>query len=55
MRVTAFLAAAALTLASMSAMACPMQTAAKSQNQSVASSSGNSTPIPAKSQPANNG
>jgi hypothetical protein len=38
-------------------MACPMQTAAQSQSQSqtVASSGGNSTPIPAKAQQANNG
>jgi hypothetical protein len=53
MRVTAFLAAAALAFASVSAMACPMQTAAKSQ-QTVASSGGNSTPIPARSQQQNN-
>ena len=34
-------------------MACPMQSAAKAQ--SIASSNTNSTPIPAKAQPPNNG
>lgn len=53
MRVTVFLAAAAFALATTSAMACPMQTAAKSQT--VASSGGNSTPIPTRSQQPNNG
>jgi hypothetical protein len=55
MRVTAFLAAAALLVsAAGSAVACPMQTAAK--DQTVASSSNaNSTPIPAKGQQANEG
>jgi hypothetical protein len=55
MRVTVFLAAAAFALASGSVMACPMQTAAQSQGQTVASSGGNSTPIPAKAQQGNNG
>jgi hypothetical protein len=55
MRVTVFLAAAALALASGSAIACPMQTAAQNQGQTVASSGGNSTPIPAKTQQGNNG
>jgi hypothetical protein len=54
MRVIAFLAAATFLVATGSAVACPMQTAAK--NQTVASSNGgNSTPIPAKGQQVNEG
>jgi hypothetical protein len=52
MRVTAFLATAAFVLAAGSAMACPMESVAK--GQTVASSSANSTPIPAKAQRGNN-
>jgi hypothetical protein len=46
MRLTALVVAAAFTLVSATAWACPMQTAAKSQ--AVASSNGSapSTPIP---------
>jgi len=52
MRIVTLAAAAALLIASGAAMACPMNTAAK--NQSVASSGGNSTPIPARSPSAGN-
>jgi hypothetical protein len=52
-RITAVILAAAFTLASGAAMACPMQNAAKSQT--VASSNANSTPIPAKAQQPNKG
>jgi hypothetical protein len=47
MRFTALVVAAAFTLASATAWACPMQTAAK-DSQTVASSNGSapSTPIP---------
>ncbi len=55
MRVIALVAAAAFAVASGSAMACPMQSAAQNQSQTVASSGGNSTPIPAKAPRANNG
>ena len=47
--------AAAFLVASATAMACPMQTAAKSQSQTVASSNSNSTPIPAKGSAGSNG
>ncbi len=53
MRIVMLAAAAALLIASGAAMACPMDTAAK--NQSVATSSGNSTPIPARNSSAGNG
>ena len=53
MRVTAFILAAAFVVAAGSAMACPMQSAANAP--AIASSNTNSTPIPAKAQPPNNG
>ena len=52
MRIATLVVMAAFQLASGAAMACPMQSAAKSQ--SVASS-GNSTPIPAKTSTGRNG
>lgn len=54
MRVTALIVAAAFSLAAGSAIACPMQSAS-AKSQTVASSSSNSTPIPAKSQQGTNG
>lgn len=55
MRIIAFAAAAAFLVASGAAMACPMQTAARSQSQSVASTNSNSTAIPPKGSTGSNG
>jgi hypothetical protein len=46
MRLMAFLVAATFTLASATAWACPMQTAAKSQTVASSNGSAPSTPIP---------
>ena len=55
MRLLAFAVVATFTLASASAFACPMQSASKAGNQTVASNNGNpSTPIP-KRQGGSNG
>ena len=53
MRVTALILAAAFAIATGPALACPMQTA--SGKQTVASSNGNSTPIPARTQQGTKG
>ena len=52
MRLLTLAVTAAFLIASGAAMACPMQTASKSQT--VASSSGNSTPIPSRASSAGN-
>ena len=50
MRLLAFAVVAAFTLASASAFACPMHTASKASDQTVASNNGHpSTPIPKRS------
>lgn len=53
MRFVTLAVTAAFLIASGAAMACPMQTAAK--NQTVASSSGSSTPIPPRAFSGGNG
>ena len=53
MRIATLTVIAAFLLASGAAMACPFQSAGN--GQTVASSSANSTPIPAKSSTAGNG
>lgn len=55
MRIIAFAAVAAFLVASGAAMACPMQTAAKSPSQTVASTNPNSTPIPPAGSTGSNG
>lgn len=52
MRILSFAIAAAFLLASGAVMACPMETASKNQS-TVASSNGNSTPIPKASSAGN--
>jgi hypothetical protein len=53
MRIITLIIAAAFALSAGSAMACPIQNAAKTQT--VASSNGNSTPIPARARQGTNG